>query len=217
MNGAHDMGGVHGFGAVEVEPDEPVFHAEWERRAFALTRAMGATGPWNLDQVRFAREDRHPAGYLALSYYERWFAGLERMVVEHGLVGSDELASGRSLRPGRSVRRVLSAADLANFGPSNPSREPPRPARFAAGDRVLASNIHPSGHTRLPRYVRGHVGTIVLVHGAQVFPDSRAHGHGDDPQWLYTVRFDARELWGAKADSTLTVSVDAFEPYLQPA
>jgi nitrile hydratase len=217
MNGAHDMGGVHGFGAVEVELDEPVFHEDWERRVFALTRAMGATGQWNLDQVRFAREDRHPAGYLAMSYYERWLAGLERMLAEHGLVGSDELAAGRSLRPGKAVRRVLSAADIANFGRSNPRREPPRPARFAAGDRVLASNIHPSGHTRLPRYVRGHVGTIFLVHGAQVFPDSSAHGHGDDPQWLYTVRFDARELWGAQADPTLTVSVDAFEPYLQPA
>jgi nitrile hydratase len=215
MNGAHDMGGVHGFGPVEVEEDEPVFHAEWERRVFALTRAMGATSEWNLDQVRFAREDRHPAEYLALSYYERWLTGLERMVVERGLVGLDELAAGRSLRHGRAARMVLGAADIANFGPSNPRREPPRPARFAAGDRVLALNIHPPGHTRLPCYVRGRVGTVVLVHGAQVFPDSRAHGRGDDPQWLYTVCFDARELWGANADPTLTVSVDAFEPYLE--
>ena len=206
-----------GFGKVEVEQNEPVFHAEWERRVFALTGAMGATEEWNLDQVRFAREDRNPVEYLAMSYYERWLSGLERMLAQHGLVGSDELAAGRSLRPGKAVRRVLAAEDVAAFGRSDPTREPSRPARFAAGDRVLALNMHPSGHTRLPRYVRGHIGTIVLVHGAHVFPDSSAHGRGDDPRWLYTVSFGAHELWGAKADPTLTVSVDAFEPYLEAA
>src|SRR6187200_1453458 len=112
MNGGHDMGGVHGFGAVLVEPDEPVFHAEWERRVFALTRAMGATGEWNLDEVRFAREDRQPLEYLSMSYYERWLAGLERLLVDRGLVGSDELAAGLPLRPGRGVPRVLAPADV---------------------------------------------------------------------------------------------------------
>ena len=131
MNGAQDMGGVHGFGAVAVEPDEPVFHAEWERRVFALTRAMGATGEWNLDEVRFARENREPVEYLAMSYYERWLAGLERLLVERGLVGSDELVAGRSLRPGRAVPRVLAASGVATFGPATSRREAPRPARFA--------------------------------------------------------------------------------------
>jgi nitrile hydratase beta subunit len=217
MNGAQDMGGVHGFGPVEIELDEPVFHAEWERRVFALTRAMGATGEWNLDEVRFAREDRQPAEYLAISYYERWLAGLERMLAERGLVAEDELAAGRSLRAGRPVPRVLSVGEVATFGRGSPSREAPRPARFRPGDRVRAANIHPSGHTRLPRYVRGHIGTVTLVHGAQVFPDANAHGRGEDPQWLYTVCFDGRELWGDEADPALTVSVDAFEPYLAPA
>lgn len=217
MNGAQDMGGVHGFGAVAVEPDEPVFHAEWERRVFALTRAMGATGEWNLDEVRFARENREPVEYLAMSYYERWLAGLERLLVERGLVGSDELVAGRSLRPGRAVPRVLAASGVATFGPATSRREAPRPARFAPGNYVRASNIHPSGHTRLPHYARDKTGTIALVHGAHVFPDSHAHGYGEDPQWLYTVCFDGRELWGPEADPTLTVSVEAFEPYLEPA
>jgi nitrile hydratase len=219
MNGAHDLGGVHGFGSVDTEPNEPVFHAEWERRVFALTRAMGATGEWNLDAVRFAREDRQPVEYLAMSYYERWLAGLERLLTERGLVGPDELAAGRSLRPGRALPRILGVAEVAaTLGRgSQTSREATRPARFAPGDRVRAENIHPSGHTRLPRYVRGHAGTVVRAHGAHVFPDSNAHGRGEDPQWLYTVCFDGRELWGAEADPTLTVSVDAFEPYLEPA
>ena len=121
MNGAHDMGGVHGFGAVEVEPDEPVFHAEWERRVFALTRAMGATGEWNLDEVRFAREDRQPVEYLAMSYYERWLAGLERLLAERGLVDPDELAAGRSLRSGRAVRRVLACGGGRHARPRQPA------------------------------------------------------------------------------------------------
>jgi nitrile hydratase len=219
MNGAQDMGGMHGFGAVNPEPNEPVFHAEWERRAFALTLAMGAIGEWNLDAARFARESLSPADYLARSYYEIWLAGLERLIAEHDLVASDEIASGRSLRPAKPVERTLTAADVARtLGRDGPTtREAPRPALFKPGDRVRARNMHPVTHTRLPRYVRGHAASVVLVHGCHVFPDSQAHGHGEDPQWLYTVRFEARELWGAGADPTVTVSIDAFEPYLDPA
>jgi nitrile hydratase beta subunit len=219
MNGAHDMGGVHGFGAVLPEPDEPVFHADWERRVLALTLAMGATGQWTLDAARFARENRPPAAYLSKSYYQIWLAGLEHLLVERGLVAPGELAAGRSLWPAKAVKRTLAARDttglLKRGGPTN--REAPRPARFRVGDRVRAKNMHPVTHTRLPRYVRGHTGTITCVHGCHVFPDSNAHGHGEDPQWLYTVAFPGRELWGADADPTVTVSVDAFEPYLEPA
>ena len=219
MNGAHDMGGTHGFGPVEPEPDEPVFHADWERRAFAITMAMGATGEWNLDEARHARENRPPADYLTRTYYEVWLGGLEKLLAERGLVSAEEEAAGRALGAARPVARTLAAADVAptlgRGGPTN--REPPRPARFAAGDRVRARTMHPAGHTRLPRYVRGHVGTVALVHGCHVFPDAHAHGGGEDPQWLYTVRFAARDLWGADADPTVAVSVDAFEPYLEPA
>jgi nitrile hydratase subunit beta len=219
MNGAHDMGGVHGFGAVMAEPDEPVFHANWERRVLALTLAMGATGEWTLDAARFARENRPPAEYLSKSYYQIWLAGLQQLLVERGLVAPEELAAGRSLWPAKAVKRTLAARDttglLERGGPTN--REASRPARFKVGDQVRAKNMHPVTHTRLPRYVRGHTGTITCVHGCHVFPDSNAHGHGEDPQWLYTVSFRGRELWGAEADPTVAVSVDAFEPYLEPA
>ncbi len=219
MNGAQDMGGAHGFGRVEPETDEPVFHAEWERRAFALTLAMGATGEWNLDASRFARESAPPGEYLARTYYEIWLAGLERLIAERGLVAPEEIAAGRALGPAHPLDRTLTAADvertLGRGGPTD--REAPRQPRFAGGDRVLARNMHPPTHTRLPRYVRGHVGTVVSMHGCHVFPDVHAHGGGEDPQWLYSVRFDARELWGADADPTVAVSVDAFEPYLEPA
>jgi nitrile hydratase beta subunit len=216
MNGAHDMGGMHGFGPVAPEPNEPVFHADWEKRAFALTLAMGATGEWNIDMSRFARENRPPADYLTKTYYELWAAGTEQLVLAHGLASPDEITEGRAVHPPRPVRRVLAAAEvarvLAHGAPTD--RPAPAPARYQAGDAVWAKNINPPGHTRLPRYIRGHVGVIEAVRGCQVFPDSNALGN-EDPQWLYTVRFDARELWGADADPTVTVSVDAWEPYLE--
>jgi nitrile hydratase len=219
MNGAQDMGGMHGFGRVELEADEPVFHADWERRAFALTVAMGATGEWNLDASRFARENMPPGDYLASTYYEIWEAGLERLLAERGLVEPGEIASGKALAPTRPVRRVLAGADVpaAMASGGSTTREPPREAGFAVGARVRARTINPRTHTRLPRYVRGHLGTVVAVHGAHVFPDVHATGGGEDPQWLYTVRFEARELWGEQADPTVAVSVDAWEPYLEPA
>jgi nitrile hydratase len=213
------MGGAHGFGPVEREPDEPIFHADWERRAFALTVAMGMTGEWNLDESRFAREDRPPADYLGRTYYEIWLGGLERQLEDRWLVAPAEVEAGRSLAEPRPVKRTLAAADVQRtLGRGGPTRrEPPRAARFATGDRVRARNIHPAGHTRLPRYVRGRIGTVALVHGCHVFPDAHARGDGEDPQWLYTVRFDGTELFGPDAEPASSVSVDAFEPYLEPA
>ena len=219
MNGAQDMGGVHGFGPVRPEPNEPWFHAPWERRAFAITLAMGASGEWNLDMSRHARENRSPADYLSKSYYEIWLAGLEKLLAERGLVTPEEIAAGRALVPPKPIKRKLAAADvpavLARGAPTERPAE--RPARFAVGDLVRAKQMNPTTHTRLPRYVRGHVGTIVMEHGCHVFPDSHAHGKGEAPQWLYTVRFAGTELWGADADPTLSVTVDAWESYLEPA
>jgi nitrile hydratase len=219
VNGVHDMGGAHGFGPVEPEPDEPVFHADWERRAFALTLAMGATGTWNLDGSRFARESLPPARYLSSTYYEIWFGALENMLEDHGLVTEAELEAGRPLGPPAPVARTLAAEDVpATLGRGGPTlRDARAPARFAAGDRVRARNIHPATHTRLPRYVRGHVGTVERVGGCHIYPDAHAHGLGEQPEWLYTVTFDARDLWGEDADPTVRVSVDAFEPYLEAA
>ena len=219
MNGAQDMGGMHGFGPVEPEPNEPPFHTEWERRAFALTLAMGMPGGWNIDMSRQARESLPPAEYLAKSYYEIWFAGLEKLMAERGLVTADEVAAGHALHPTKPVRATLSPADVAKVlyrgGPTE--RPAAAPARFAVGDRVRAKIMNPKTHTRLPRYVRGHVGVVARLRGAHVFPDSNALGAGENPQWLYTVVFFGADLWGPDGDSTSEVSVDAFEPYLEPA
>jgi nitrile hydratase beta subunit len=219
MNGAQDVGGMQCFGAVEPEPDEPVFHAEWERRAFALTVAMGFTGAWNIDMARAARESLPPRQYYAKTYYEIWLAGLEKLLAERGLVTPAEIAQGEVLTPPQPVARVLTAADapVALARGTNYARVPTAPPHFAEGARIRARVMHPPTHTRLPRYVRGHAGTVEHVRGCHVFPDSAALGAGENPQWLYTVRFDARELWGADADPTVSVSVDAWEPYLDAA
>ncbi len=219
MNGAQDVGGMQCFGPVQPEPDEPVFHAEWERRAFALTVAMGFTGAWNIDMARAARESLPPRQYYAKTYYEIWLAGLEKLLAERGLVTAAEVAQGEALAPPQPLARVLMAADapLTLGRGTNYARVPMAPPRFAEGARVRARVMHPPTHTRLPRYVRGHLGTVERVRGCHVFPDSAALGAGENPQWLYTVRFDARELWGADADPTVSVSVDAWEPYLDAA
>jgi nitrile hydratase subunit beta len=216
-NSVHDMGGMHGFGPVEVEPNEPVFHEAWEGRVAALQRAMGATGLWTIDGGRASLENLPPLAYLSASYYKRWFLGLERRVVAYGLVGEDEIAAGRALRPGFRLNRKLTAKDAKAVSYPHYDRPPPAPARFTAGDRVRTKNMHPKTHSRLPRYARDKLGTVEAVRGCHVFPDSAALGAGDNPQWLYTVVFTGRELWGEEADPSIQVSIDAFEPYLLPA
>jgi nitrile hydratase len=218
MNGVHDMGGMDGFGKVEPEPNEPVFHEAWEGRVMAMNRAMGATGMWNIDVGRFSREVLPPHVYLASSYYRKWFLGLEQMLLERGLVDPDEIEASHALRPGKLLKRGkfdVAAVDRVMTRGSF-SRPAQAPARFKPGDRVRARNIHPVSHTRLPRYVRGHVGVVERLHGCHVFPDTVVSGQGESPQWLYTVCFDGRELWGADADPTVKISIDAFEPYLDP-
>jgi nitrile hydratase len=219
MNGAHDMGGMDGFGPVQPETNEPVFHEEWEGRVLAMNRAMGYTGAWNGDISRYAKEILPPDVYLGSSYYRRWTLGLEWMLMDNGLVGADEFAAGHALRPGESLKRKLTMDQLEAAVTRGSYERPVRaPAVFRLSDRVRMRNIHPKGHTRLPRYVRGHVGIIERVHGCHVFPDSHASlSREEDPQWLYTVRFEGRELWGEAADPTLKVSIDAWEPYLERA
>jgi nitrile hydratase subunit beta len=217
VNGAHDLGGMHGFGAIDREPNEPVFHADWERRVFALTMAMGATGEWTIDRGRFARENRPPAAYLTKTYYELWLAGLERLLTETKLVAPAEVAAGKALEAGRPIKRVLAAAEVARVlaAGTQYERAPRAPARFRPGDAVRAKTMHPPGHTRLPRYVRGHVGGIEAVNGFQVFADASAAGE-EQAQWLYTVAFEGRELWGPDTDPGLAVSINAWESYLEP-
>ena len=219
MDGIHDMGGMDGFGKVEPEPNEPVFHAPWEGRVMAMNRAMGATGAWNIDMSRFSREVLPPDVYLSSSYYRKWFLGLEQMLLERGLIDADEVESGHAKHPAKPLKRGnFTVADVERVMTRGSfSRPPQAPARYKPGDRVRAKNIHPARHTRLPRYVRGHVGTVERVQGCHVFPDAAATGRGDNPQWLYTVCFDGRELWGPDADPAVKISIDAFEPYLDLA
>jgi len=216
-NSVHDMGGMHGFGRIEAEPEEPVFHADWEARVYALQRAMGATGLWTIDGGRASLENLPPLDYLAASYYERWFLGLERRVVAHGLVGEDEIAAGRALQPGIRLNRKMIAEDAKAVSYPHYDRPAQGPARFKVGDQVRTKNMHPKTHTRLPRYARDKCGIIEAVRGCHVFPDTAALGAGEKPQWLYTVVFTGKELWGEDADPSTKVSIEAFEPYLLPA
>ena len=219
MNGVHDLGGLQDFGPIVPESNEPVFHSDWERRIFALTLAMAKPGGWTLDASRHARESLPPADYLAFSYYEIWLAGLEKLMLERGLVTEAELATGKAQGAPKPVPGSLAAASvrpvLAKGAPVD--RPASAPARFAPGDRVLALNLNPRGHTRPPRYVRGRTGIVTHVHGAHVFPDANAHGQGEQPHWLYGVSFTACELWGPEAKTTDHVQVDLWEPYLDAA
>lgn len=222
MNGVHDMGGMQGYGPVQPEPHEPVFHAPWERQALALTVAMGATGQWNIDQARSARESLPPQRYLQNSYYQIWLDALENMMVARGLASHEEFISGQMTQPGVPAVKPLPRAKVDAALAQGTSAERPvrQPARFVEGQRVRAHNQHPMGHTRLPRYVRGHVGTVVKVHGVHVLPDRHAAAvqgvDSNEGEWLYAVVFDARELWGPAADPQVQVSVDAWESYLAP-
>jgi nitrile hydratase len=219
MNGVHDMGGMHGLGPLVRERDEPVFHERWEARAMALTVAAGGLKRWNIDASRHSREMLPAADYLRMSYYERWLAALHEMLLRSGLVTRSEIETGR---PAQGAVKELSpltaervAVALVAGAPYR--RELNTPARFKPGDRVRARNLNPAGHTRLPRYVRGHAGTVQRRHGAYVFPDSNAHGRGEDPRHLYSVRFEAPELWGDSAAGRGAVYADLWEPYLEPA
>ncbi|HEY1797737.1 MAG TPA: nitrile hydratase subunit beta [Stellaceae bacterium] len=216
-NTVHDMGGMHGFGPVQPEENEPTFHAEWEGRVHAMQRAMGATGLWTIDGGRASLETLPPVEYLRSSYYRRWFLGLEQRLLKFGLVSEDEIAAGHSLRRGVALNRTLKLSDGQNPPiRGNFERPSQAPARFKVGDTVRARLLNPTTHTRLPRYARGKTCTIEAIRGCQVYPDTAALDvANEEPEWLYTVVFAGSELWGDAAEPGLTVSIDAFEPYLE--
>ena len=211
-----DLGGRDIPDHVVPEPEGELFHAPWEREALALTLAMGATGAWNIDMSRSVRETL--PDYRSSSYYEIWIKGLERLLIEHRLVDAAEIAAGRMLSRARSGLRVLRAADVAaTLAKGAPTERPAiLPARFALGDRVRTHAGPVAHHTRLPGYARGKIGRIDQLRGMHVFADTHAHGQGEQPQWLYTVVFSALELWGTDAEHGQCVSIDAWEPYLEP-
>jgi nitrile hydratase len=219
MNGVHDMGGMDGFGKVEAEPNEPMFHTEWEGRVLAMVRAMGAAGAFNIDTSRYYREALPPEVYMTSSYYRKWFLGLEQNLLAKGYITAEEVAAAHAVEPAKSLKHGKFTVDQVEriMVRGKFDRTPTTPAQFKPGDRVRARNIHPKTHTRLPRYVRGHVGLVELNLGCSVYPDTAANEAGENPQWLYTVVFDSVELWGPDADPTVKISVDAFEPYLERA
>jgi nitrile hydratase subunit beta len=235
VNGIHDMGGMHGFGPVVRERDEPVFHAEWERRMFALALAAMGSRSFNIDEYRRTIERMPPAQYLAASYYERWLYALENLLIEKGVVTRTEIDVVMA-----ALRAHASSATVKVGTPREPSsddRNDSEPGalseaivgdrslrhdqsfhpRFKAGDRVLARNLNPEGHTRIPRYARGHHGTIYRDWGVFVFPDTHAHGAGAKPQHCYAVEFDGRELWGVDHPTAECFYIDLWEDYLEAA
>ena len=219
MNGVHDMGGMHGMGLIRNEKDEPVFHQRWESRAFALTLAMEAWRKWPLDSSRHQRELIPSAEYLRMSYYEKWVAGLVELLIKSGLLTSAEIESGKPALGSLRTIPPLTADKVSSVlrGGGRASRDVPVSPRFQEGQRVRARNIHPTGHTRLPRYTRGKLGTIDRDHGVFVFPDTNAHSLGEKPQHVYSVRFAARELWGEQAAPRDAVYIDMWDDYLEPA
>jgi len=216
MDGVHDMGGQQCHGPIEIEVDEPLFHHEWERRVLGITLACGATGSWNLDQSRFSRESLSPAYYLSAGYYRVWLAALEKLLLERDMVTSDELLDYEMRTPAVPVKRVIKEEQVVPMLAAGASveREAVTDALYKEGDSVRVRNHRPSSHTRLPNYVRGHVGRIVAVHGCHVYPDTHALGQGEDPRWLYAVEFNGAELWDDPSN-TGTVVVDCWEPYLE--
>jgi nitrile hydratase beta subunit len=225
VNGIHDMGGMQGFGPVPREENEPVFHADWEKVILTVSRLRGALGLWALDEQRHGTERMDPRAYLTSSYYERWLASDELLLVEKGILTPEEIEERvayylahpdeevpRKENPELADRVVGSLYARAGF-----KREATSPPRFAVGDRVVTRRDQPLGHTRLPRYARGRVGVIDRVHGTYVFPDSIVAGEGENPQPLYSVRFEARELWGDSAEPGGGVYIDLWESYLAPA
>lgn len=212
-----DLGGRQCSEPIVNEPEDVRFHAAWEARALAVTLAMGATGNWNLDMGRAARECL--PDYAERSYYQIWIAALETLLFERGLVSRGELDASRALtQPLPNPRRLIAKDVPAVLAKGSPTIRPAtRPARFSIGDLVRTRTGRVGHHTRLPSYAAGRVGRIENVHGMHVFADDHAQGLGENPQWLYTVEFEGRELWGNDTAARVAVSIDAWEPYLEPA
>ena len=218
MNGAHDLGGMQGLGPIRYEKNEPVFHAAWESRVYAMTRAMRAFRKWNIDAWRNDIELLPPTDYFRLTYYEKWLAALEKQVVQYGLVTREELQTGKAL-PGSAKGNPAMTVEMARQitrGMPSPIDPAVRPL-FHAGDRVRTRNINPVGHTRLPRYARGKQGVVFKDHGVYVFPDTNSKYEGEQRQHVYSVRFTTRELWGEQASPRDTVHLDLWDNYLEHA
>lgn len=220
MDGIHDLGGKHGFGAVNPEANEPVFHERWEARVFAMYLQLGG----NLDRSRHAIERIDPISYLADTYYGRWLGGLETRLVEDGVLSQSEINERARVLGAHSDDRVAARPGFTRGHLPDEKQSPDRlgtaewpletSPRFALGDWVRARITSVEGHTRMPAYVRGCIGQVIGLHGGWVFPDRHAHGHGEGAEHLYTVRFATEALWGSGGEEDVELSIDLFEPYL---
>ena len=220
MNGIHDMGGMDNFGPVVPEENEPVFHDDWERKIFALTIAMFPAGYCNVDEMRRTTECIEPAVYLRAKYYQKWLLTLESIALEKDILTEEEIESGRSIREEGGFKLDAVPAEMIQYAMSNPISarvdkeiEP----KFKVGDEIIAKNLHPLHHTRIPRYIRGKRGVIEQDHGVFLLADTNAHGGPDKPQHVYTVKFSARELWGEDAAPKDTLCIDLHDDYMDHA
>jgi nitrile hydratase subunit beta len=218
MNGVHDLGGMHGFGPIVRDPNEPLFRTDWEEHVHTIGELLLEHRYVTVDAFRYGIERMEPAHYLRAPYFERWLATIELILIENGLLSDDELDDRteyfrqypEATPPGSGVIAPVREVRQKSNAPA------PAASRFAVGDTVVARNAHPRGHTRLPRYARGKRGTIQRLHGPQIFPDTNALGLGEHPQPLYNVRFEARELWGESAEPDQVLTLDLWESYLEP-
>lgn len=219
MNGIHDLGGMHGFGPVQPEADEPVYHHEWEKRVFGLFAPLSAAGSFNVDEFRHAIERMGAQHYLESSYYEHWLHAFETLMLEKGVVTAEELRNGRAAGGTPAQTPALAADAVPRIVASGASARVDADVKpkFKEGDMVVVKNINPPTHTRLPRYVRDKLGCIDRDHGVFVFPDTSAHGKGEKPQHCYSVYFSAQEVWGSKASRNDSIYVDLWDDYLVPA
>jgi nitrile hydratase beta subunit len=225
MNGIHDLGGMHGFGPVEREENEPPFHGDWEAVMVAVQNAVCREdhGVMNIDEFRHGIERMDPAHYLASGYFEHWLDGITRVLLEKDIFSLEEIDARTSFfqehadAPARAAIAgpIPRSAQRRSDNRRGVIREPTAPPRYSPGDRVTIRMDAPAGHTRLPRYARGKHGIIERYHGVHVFPDTNAHGFGESPQPLYSVRFEAVELWGDGAEPNQTVNLDLWESYLE--
>ena len=219
MNGIHDLGGMHGFGPIEREDNEPIYHAAWEGRMLALYPTTAVLGFYTIDEFRHEIECMGATNYLETSYYEHWLHALESLALRKGIVTKEELNTGHTATGTTKAQPGLNAADVPKIianGASARVATDVKP-KFKEGDMVVVKNINPSGHTRLPRYVRDKLGCIDRDHGVFAFPDTNAHEAGEKPQHCYSVYFSAQELWGSTASRNDSVYVDMWDDYLVPA
>ena len=220
MNGIHDIGGMDNIGPVNIEKDEPVFHEDWEKKVYAMTLATMGAGIFVTDEVRYMTETIPPADYLTFSYYEKWLYSLEQLMLQKNIATGEELKSGKVTAPELTAGVEAASVERMQYGMNN--RIPVFVdadilPKFKVGDSIIARNINPLHHTRIPRYIRGRRGVVEMHHGIFLLPDTNAHGGPDKPQHVYNVRFAARELWGEEAPEKDSVYIDLFDDYMDPA